>query len=91
MMFGVSAALYERITVADGRVQQANYDTYPILRMPDAPRIDVHIVQSAEPPGGIGEPGTSGAIAAVANAVCAATGVRAFSLPLDPALFKVTS
>lgn len=91
MMFGVSAALYERITVADGRVQQANYDTYPILRMPDAPRIHVHIVQSAEPPGGIGEPGTSGAIAAVANAVCAATGVRAFSLPLDPALFKVTS
>lgn len=91
IMFGVSAALHERITVANGRVQQANYDTYPILRMAEAPRIEVHVVHSAEPPGGIGEPGTSGAIAAVANAVFAATGVRAYSLPLDPALFKVTT
>ncbi|WP_306397457.1 molybdopterin cofactor-binding domain-containing protein [Telluria beijingensis] len=91
IMFGVSAALHERITVANGRVQQANYDSYPILRMAEAPRIEVHVVQNAEPPGGIGEPGTSGAIAAVANAVFAATGVRAYSLPLDPALFKVTT
>lgn len=91
IMFGVSAALHERITVANGRVEQANYDSYPILRMAEAPRIEVHVVQNAEPPGGIGEPGTSGAIAAVANAVFAATGVRAYSLPLDPALFKVTT
>lgn len=91
IMFGVSAALHERITVARGRVEQANYDSYPILRMAEAPRIEVHVVQNAEPPGGIGEPGTSGAIAAVANAVFAATGVRAYSLPLDPAQFKVTT
>ncbi len=91
LMFGVSAALHEQVTVANGRVQQANYDSYPILRMREAPRIDVHIVQNGEPPGGIGEPGTSGAIAAVANAVFAATGVRAFALPLNPALFKVTA
>lgn len=91
IMFGVSAALHEQITVADGRVQQANYDTYPILRMAEAPRIEVHIVRNAEAPGGIGEPGTSGAIAAVANAVFNATGVRSYSLPLDPSLFKVTS
>ncbi len=91
IMFGVSAALHERITVEDGRVQQANYDSYPVLRMNEAPRIDVHLIDSTEAPGGVGEPGTSGAIAAVANAVFAATGVRSYSLPLDPANFKVKS
>jgi isoquinoline 1-oxidoreductase beta subunit len=87
--FGVSAALLERITVQRGRVTQANYDSYQILRMNQAPRVDVYVVDSAEDPGGIGEVGTAGAIAAVANAVRAATGIRAFSLPLDRALFKV--
>ena len=85
VIFGVSAALHGRITVARGRVEQGNFDTYPILRMREAPKIDVHIVESSADPGGVGEPGTSGAIAAVANAVCAATGRRPFSLPLDPA------
>jgi isoquinoline 1-oxidoreductase beta subunit len=77
--------LYGRITVADGRVQQGNFDTYPVLRMNEMPRIDVHVIASNEEPGGVGEPGTSGAIAAVANAVFAATGVRVYDLPLDPA------
>jgi isoquinoline 1-oxidoreductase beta subunit len=89
IMFGVSAALHEQVIVADGRVQQANYDSYPVLRIGEAPAVDVHIVDSAEKPGGVGEPGTSGVIAAVANAVYAATGVRSYSLPLDPANFKV--
>lgn len=84
IIFGISAALYGRITVADGRVQQANFDTYPVLRMREAPRIDVHIIESNEEPGGVGEPGTSGAIAAVANAVYAATGKPVLSLPIDP-------
>jgi len=91
IMFGVSAALHERITVANGRVQQANFDGYRLLRMNEAPQIEVHLVDSVEAPGGVGEPGTSGAIAAVANAVFAATGVRSYSLPLDPAAFKVKS
>jgi isoquinoline 1-oxidoreductase subunit beta len=91
VMFGISAALHERVVVADGRVQQANYDSYPVLRMREAPRVEVVIVDSAEKPGGVGEPGTSGVIAAVANAVRAATGVRSFSLPLDPINFKATS
>ncbi|OON63263.1 aldehyde dehydrogenase [Massilia sp. KIM] len=89
--FGLSSALYERITVKNGRVEQANFDTYPLLRMHEAPPITVRIMPSKEEPGGVGELGTAGAIAAVANAVSAATGVRAYSLPLDPALFKVAS
>jgi isoquinoline 1-oxidoreductase beta subunit len=89
--FGLSAALYEQITIKDGRVEQANFDTYPVLRMNAAPKIEVHLVDSIEAPGGVGELGTSGTIAAVANAMFAATGVRAYSLPLDPALFKVVA
>jgi isoquinoline 1-oxidoreductase beta subunit len=85
IVYGLSAVLYGRITVADGRVQQGNFDTYPVLRMNEMPRIDVHVIASNEEPGGVGEPGTSGAIAAVANAVFAATGVRVYDLPLDPA------
>ncbi len=66
-----------------GRVQQGNFDTYPVVRMDEAPKIDVHIIQSDEAPGGVGEPGTFGVIAAVANAVFAATGKRLRALPID--------
>jgi isoquinoline 1-oxidoreductase beta subunit len=88
VIYGLSAALYGRVTVARGRVEQGNFDTYPILRMREVPKIDVHIIDSGADPGGVGEPGTSGAIAAVANAVFAATGRRALSLPLDPAQLR---
>ena len=85
VIFGLSAVLYGKITVDKGRIQQRNFDAYPVLRMEEAPRIDVHIVPSTADPGGVGEPGTSGAIAAVANAVFAATGKRIRTLPIDPA------
>jgi len=88
VVYGVSAALYGKVTVANGRIQQGNFDTYPVLRMSEAPRIDVHIVKSSDDPGGVGEPGTSGAIAAVANAVFAATGKRVRSLPIDRAQLR---
>jgi isoquinoline 1-oxidoreductase beta subunit len=88
IVYGLSAALYGRITVANGRVVQSNYDTYPVLRMNESPRIEVHLVGSQADPGGVGEPGTSGAIAAVANAVCAATGQGVYELPLDPAKLR---
>jgi isoquinoline 1-oxidoreductase subunit beta len=88
VIYGLSAVLYGRITVDKGRVQQGNFDTYPVVRMSDAPKIDVHIVQSTEEPGGVGEPGTSGVIAAVANAVFAATGKRLRTLPIDPAQLR---
>ncbi|MDF2994606.1 MAG: aldehyde dehydrogenase [Xanthobacteraceae bacterium] len=84
IVFGLTAALQGRITVAKGRVVEGNFDTYPVMRMRESPPIEVHIIESEADPGGVGEPGTSGAIAAVANAVAAATGRRAFTLPLDP-------
>ena len=58
IIFGVTAALYGEITLKDGRVEQANFDTYQMLRINEAPAIEVHIVQSSKPPGGMGEPGT---------------------------------
>jgi isoquinoline 1-oxidoreductase beta subunit len=91
VIYGITAALHGRITVANGRVEQGNYDTYPVLRMQEAPRIDVHLIASTADPGGVGEPGTSGAIAAVANAVAAATGRRAYSLPLDASQLRMTA
>jgi isoquinoline 1-oxidoreductase beta subunit len=86
--FGVTAALYGQITIKNGRVEQANFDTYRILRMNEAPTIDVHIVRSSEAPGGIGEPGTSCIVPAVANAVFAATGKRLRKMPVDPEALK---
>src|ERR1700687_2049363 len=59
IMFGVTAALYGEITLKGGRVEQANFDTYQILRINEAPAVEVHIVASAEPPAGMGEAGTS--------------------------------
>lgn len=88
IVFGITAALHGRITVRNGRVLEGNFDTYPVLRMRESPPIDVHIVESTADPGGVGEPGTSGAIAAVVNAVAAATGRRAFTLPIDPDQLK---
>ena len=83
-IFGITSVLYGRITVAHGRVQQGNFDTYPVLRINEAPRIEVYVVPSTESPGGVGEPGTTAAIAAMANAVFAATGKRWRSLPIAP-------
>ncbi len=82
-IFGISAALYGEITLQNGRVEQGNFDSYRVVRLDEAPVIDVHIVQSFEAPGGIGEPGTSAVMPAVANAVFAATGKRIRKLPID--------
>ena len=88
VMFGVTAALYGEITLKDGRVEQANFHNYQILRMNEAPAVEVYIVQNREPPGGMGEAGTSCIVPAVANAVFAATGVRLRKMPIDPAALK---
>jgi isoquinoline 1-oxidoreductase beta subunit len=88
IMFGITAALYGEITLKDGRVEQTNFDTYQILRMNEAPAVEVHIVQNFEPPGGMGEAGTSAIVPAVANAIFAATGKRLRKLPVDPARLK---
>jgi isoquinoline 1-oxidoreductase beta subunit len=86
--FGATAALYGEITVKDGRVQQSNFDSYQMLRIDDAPAIEVHIVKSSEPPGGMGETGTSAIVPAIANAVFAATGKRLRKMPIDAAALK---
>jgi isoquinoline 1-oxidoreductase beta subunit len=88
IIFGVTTALYGEITLKDGRVEQTNFDTYQILRMNAAPAIEVHIVQSFEPPGGMGEPGTSAIVPAVTNAIFAATGKRLRKLPIDATALK---
>ena len=82
--FGLSAALKERVSIKDGGVSSANFHNYDILRMPEAPRIEVHLVKGQDKPGGIGEPGVPPIAPAVANAVFAATGARIRELPLTP-------
>jgi isoquinoline 1-oxidoreductase beta subunit len=88
IMFGITAALYGEITLKDGRVQQTNFDTYQILRINEAPAIEVHIVRSFEPPGGMGECGTAAIVPAVTNAIYAATGKRLRKLPIDITALK---
>jgi isoquinoline 1-oxidoreductase subunit beta len=88
IVYGLSAALYGRISFKDGRVEQSNFHDYPVLRMNEIPKVEVHIVASREAPGGIGEPGTPPIAPAVANAIFAATGKRLRSLPFDPAQIK---
>ncbi|WP_348644331.1 MULTISPECIES: molybdopterin cofactor-binding domain-containing protein [unclassified Mesorhizobium] len=91
IIFGITAALYGEITLENGRVQQSNFNDYRMLRINEAPAVDVHLVSSFEPPGGIGEAGTVGAPAAVANAIFAATGMRFRELPIVPSLFAMKS
>jgi isoquinoline 1-oxidoreductase beta subunit len=88
IIFGVTATLYGEITLKNGRVEQGNFDTYQMLRINEAPAIEVHVVTSSEPPGGMGETGTSAVAPAIANAIFAATGKRLRKMPVDPSLLK---
>jgi isoquinoline 1-oxidoreductase beta subunit len=84
IVFGLTAALKAQITLAKGRVEQSNFDDYPLLRLDEMPRIEVYLVPSSEPPSGIGEMGVPPTAPAVANAVFAATGQRIRHLPILP-------
>jgi isoquinoline 1-oxidoreductase beta subunit len=86
IIFGASGALYGEVTLKDGRIEQRNFTDYPVLRLNEAPVIEVHLVPSTEYPGGMGEPGTSAVMPAIANAVFAATGKRVRKLPISAAL-----
>ena len=88
IVFGLSAALYGQITLKGGQVEQGNFHQYPVLRMNECPKIEVHLVQSTEKPGGIGEPGTPPIAPAVTNAIFAATAYRVRKLPIDPGTLK---
>jgi isoquinoline 1-oxidoreductase beta subunit len=79
---GLSVALGEAITLKNGMVEQTNYHTYPVMRIDSMPKVEVHIVPSAEAPSGVGEPGLPPIAGAVANALFAATGKPITRLPL---------
>jgi len=83
MIFGLTAALYGEITLDKGRVQQSNFHDYRMLRIDQAPKINVHLVKSGEAPGGIGEASVVGGPPALRNAIYAATGVALRRLPID--------
>lgn len=83
--FALSAALQGEITLKEGRVEQGNFDGYPLLRIGDMPVVEVHIVPSTAAPSGIGEPGVPPVAPAVANAIAAATGKRLRRMPFNAA------
>ena len=86
VIFGLSAALYNGITFAQGRVQQGNFNDYRQMRINEIPPFEVHLITSEASPGGLGEVGTVSAAPALANAIFSATGVRLRRLPIDRAM-----
>ncbi|HKE06338.1 MAG TPA: xanthine dehydrogenase family protein molybdopterin-binding subunit [Candidatus Acidoferrum sp.] len=84
IIYGLTAALKGEITIANGRVEQANFNDYDMVRISEAPEVEVHIVQSNDGPGGIGEPGTPPIAPAICNAIFAATGKPVRRLPIRP-------
>jgi isoquinoline 1-oxidoreductase subunit beta len=89
LIFGLTAALYGEITIDKGRVRQSNFNDYRMLRIDEVPPIEVHVVKSAEEPGGIGETGATAGPPALRNAIYAATGVALRRLPIDRAALAV--
>src|SRR5438128_5824661 len=81
-IFGASAALYQEMTFDNGRLQQTNFHSFPMVRMNDSPTVETHVIESSEKSGGIGEPGVPCAAPAIANAVAALTGKRIRKLPI---------
>jgi isoquinoline 1-oxidoreductase subunit beta len=86
LIFGLTAALYGEVTIAKGRVEQSNFNDYRMLRIDQAPKIEVHVMRSGEAPGGIGETGVTAGPPALRNAIYAATGVALRRLPIDRGL-----
>jgi len=81
-VYGLSAALYGECTLKDGRIEQSNFDSYPVMRLAQMPKVETIIVASGGFWGGVGEPTIAVAAPAVLNAIFAATGVRVRELPL---------
>jgi isoquinoline 1-oxidoreductase beta subunit len=88
IVFGLSAALFGAITLKDGRVAQSNFHDYPVVRMKDMPKVEVHVVPSRETPQGVGEPGVPPVAPAVCNALFVLTGKRIRRLPVTAEALK---
>ena len=86
IMYGLTAALHGKLDFEGGAVKQSNFHDYPILRINEAPKVEVVIMESQEAPTGVGEPGLPPIAPAVANAIYRATGKRLTELPLNDAL-----
>ena len=82
IVFGLGQTLKHEITFDAGQVVQSNFHDFPVIRMSEMPKVEVHLVQSTEPPTGVGEPGVPPVAPAVANAIFAACGQRLRKLPL---------
>ena len=91
IIFGLTAALFGEITIKGGRVEQSNFHDYRLLRISEVPAIEVHLLDSNESPGGIGESGTSAIAPALTNAIFAATGRRLRKLPITLNQFNLAS
>ena len=89
--FALSAAMYGEITVRNGAVEQSNFHDYPPIRLSEMPSVDIVVLQSREPPGGVGEEAVGPFAPALVNALFAATGQRIRDLPLARAGFKLAS
>jgi isoquinoline 1-oxidoreductase beta subunit len=83
IIYGLAAAMTGEITIENGAVAQGNFHNYPVTRMNEAPKIETHIINSGNPPGGAGEPSTPLIAPAVTNAIFDATGVRIRKLPIS--------
>jgi isoquinoline 1-oxidoreductase beta subunit len=82
-VYALTAALYGQITIDKGRVEQTNFQNYPMLRINEMPVVETHILDSGQAPGGLGEPGVPTVAPAVCNAIFAVTGKRVRKLPID--------
>jgi len=89
IIFGLTAALFGEINVKAGQVQEKNFDTYRLLRINEIPEIEVHLIDSDDPPGGMGEPTVALVAPAVCNAIFAVTGKRLRSLPIAKQGFTI--
>ena len=81
-VWGLSAVMKSEITINKGAVEQSSFFDFEVSRMPDVPKLEIHVVASNEDPGGAGETSVPSVIPAIMNAIAAATGVRVYELPL---------